>query len=250
MIKLKKSIDAPQILQDKQTEWTDHLLALVSKYGNYKNIPQEEKASALTHYRHKDITIPLFASSHQKCAFCEGSPKDSGNIEVEHFYPKSIYHDKAFDWDNFLPSCRKCNDSKLTHDVGVEPILNPYDKDFDPSQQFEFVLARMKGKTEIAKRTIDVCGLKSRLYDPYSKLIKVFCEYEQSLEEALEELNEKDTNRKRLNQIRRISDSIDRIESLMKPTEKYSYFCSYIIRSSEVYNEAKRLLSIELQQVG
>ncbi|MGE8560597.1 hypothetical protein B9T29_15650 [Acinetobacter sp. ANC 3903] len=249
MIKLEKPVDIPQILQDKQREWTDHLLSLVSKYGSYKDIPKEEKASALSHYRHKDITTPLFDSSHQKCAFCEGTPKDSGNIEVEHFYPKSKYHNKTFEWENFLPSCRKCNDSKLTHDVGVQPILNPYDEDFNPTQHFEFILARMKGKTEIAKMTIEVCGLKSRLYDPYSKLIKVFCEYEQTLEEALEELIGKDTDRKRLNQIRKISDSIDRIESLMKPTEKYSYFCSYMIKHSEIYNEAKHVLSDALANV-
>ncbi|WP_179998174.1 MULTISPECIES: HNH endonuclease [unclassified Acinetobacter] len=248
MIKLEKSVNAPQILQDKQKEWTDHLLSLVSKYGSYKEIPKEEKASALSHYRHKDITTPLFDSSYQKCAFCESTPKDSGNIEVEHFYPKSIYHDKTFDWENFLPSCRKCNDSKLAHDVGVEPILNPYESDFDPSEHFEFTLARMKGKTEIAKMTIDVCGLKSRLYDPYSNLIKVFCEYEQDLEEALQELEVKDTERKKQNQLRKISESIARIENLMQPTKKYSYFCSCMIKDSEIYNQAKTILSLELQE--
>lgn len=250
MIKLEKPADIPQILQDRQREWTDHLLSLVSKYGSYKDIPKEEKNSALKHYRHKDITTPLFDSSHQKCAFCEGSPKDSGNIEVEHFYPKSIYHDKTFDWENFLPSCRKCNDSKLTHDVGVEPILNPYDSDFDPTIHFEFQLARMKGKTDIAKNTIEVCGLKSRLYAPYSNLIKVFCEYEQDLEEALIDLAEKDTLKKRVNHLRKISESISRIEHLMKSTEKYSYFCTFMITNSSVYLSAKELLKEQYEEVS
>lgn len=250
MIKLEKPIDIPQILIDKQKEWTDHLLQLVNKYGSYKSIPKDEKDSALKYYRHKDITEPLFNSSYEKCAFCEGMPKDSGNIEVEHFYPKSIYHDKAFEWLNFLPSCRKCNDAKGNHDVGCEPILNPYDSDFDPIIHFEFNLARLKGKTDIAKNTIEVCGLKSRLYGPYSKLIKVFCEYEQDLDEAIEELATKDTERKKLNQLRKISESIDRIEHLMKPTEKYSYFCTFMITNSSVYLSAKELLKEEYEEVS
>lgn len=97
---------------------------------------------------------------------------------------------------------------------------------------------------------IEVCGLKSRLYAPYSNLIKVFCEYEQDLEEALIDLAEKDTLKKRFNHLRKISDSISRIEHLMKSTEKYSYFCKFMITNSSVYLSAKELLKEEYEEVS
>ena len=39
------------------------------------------------------------------------------------------YPDEVVDWDNLLPSCKRCNTTKGTHDVVTEPIINPFDID-------------------------------------------------------------------------------------------------------------------------
>ena len=76
MIKIQKQ-NAPQVLIDNQDAWTKSLLKAVESYGGYSNIPDAEKKSLLSHYKHKDIQKTLFESSHQKCAFCECKPGES-----------------------------------------------------------------------------------------------------------------------------------------------------------------------------
>ena len=43
------------------------------------------------------------------CAFCESNISEGHHYDTEHFRPKSIYYWLAFEWSNFLLSCRKCN---------------------------------------------------------------------------------------------------------------------------------------------
>lgn len=66
------------------------------------------------------------AMSHEKCAYCESVRPAT----VEHFWPKSKYPAKMFDWPNLLPSCRDCNahketDFPVTH--GAPVLLHPVD---------------------------------------------------------------------------------------------------------------------------
>jgi uncharacterized protein (TIGR02646 family) len=144
------------------------LLNAVKSYGGYNNIPYAEKEKLLCHYRHKDIKAILFASSHNKCAFCEGKPGESGYIEVEHFAPKSIYPQLAFNWDNLLPVCRKCNEDKSDFDTKIRPIINPAAEDPEGLLTYrDLVMAPLPGTGEEdkAKTTIEVCNLNSpRLY--------------------------------------------------------------------------------------
>ena len=104
MIKLQRK-PKPQILVENEKTWTINLLGSISKYGSYKKIPKKEKEKLLVHYRHEQIKSVLFDSSLEKCAFCETKPSESGNIEVEHFVPKSMYPVSTFDWLLKLKGC-------------------------------------------------------------------------------------------------------------------------------------------------
>lgn len=242
MIKLDRPTNVPQILQDKAQEWTSNLLSLVQEYGNYKKIPKELKDAALKHYRHQDIKDILFESTYRKCAFCEGFPEDNGNIEVEHFHPKSRYPDEAFSWENFLPCCRKCNSAKDAHDTKAEIIINPYIN--NPEDHLAVSVMRLTGKDEIGSKTIEVCGLKgTRLYRPYSELLVQFFQYEDDLSVALEEYSLKSTVTTKRNQLLKIIESIERLQGLMDKKSKYSFFCSNFILSSKSYQAAKELIS-------
>lgn len=247
MIKLDRPENVPQILQDNAQEWTRNLLSLVQEYGTYKKIPQKNKDAALKHYRHQDIKDILFESTNRKCAFCEGFPEDNGNIEVEHFHPKSLYPEEAFSWENFLPCCRKCNGSKDAHDTKVEVIINPYINNPEDHLAISSGM-RVIGKDELGSKTIEVCSLKgTRLYRPYSELLIQFLQYEDDLLAALKEYNLKTTSTTKKNQLIKIMESIERLEGLMNRKSKYSFFCSSIILSSESYKAAKELIATSLE---
>ena len=60
-----------------------------------------------------------------KCAYCEQvAAKD-----IEHFWPKTMYPARMFDWDNFLRGCKNCNNAKRdrfpTDGQGKNLLLDP-----------------------------------------------------------------------------------------------------------------------------
>ena len=242
MIKLTRSAK-PEILELKEKEWLESLTLAVAKYGAYSLIPEIEKTQLISHYRHEDIKSSLFSSSFEKCAFCECKPAEGGNIEVEHFLPKSKYPNLTFEWNNFLPSCRKCNGSKLYHDTGNFPIINPYET--NPDQVFIYSDIRILpiNDNDVGKETIVVCGLNSvRLMKPRADILISLHTFSASIEEAISDYNKSTTERKRMNRLRKINESIESIEQLAAPSEKYSGFCKFYLNSCKPYLEAKILL--------
>lgn len=104
------------------------------------------------------IKTPLLESSHGKCAYCECSlTAESNYMEVEHFEDKKNNSDKVVEWSNLLPSCKKCNGFKSTHDVNKDPIINPYDE--NPKAHLAMRLYRLRGKTPKGITTIDITQL-------------------------------------------------------------------------------------------
>lgn len=55
----------------------------------------------------KDV-LTRMCSGARRCMYCEDSRAD----EVEHIYPKDLYPDKTFDWENYLYICGPCNVAK------------------------------------------------------------------------------------------------------------------------------------------
>lgn len=241
MIKLSRIEKVPQILVDNQKKWTDNLLALVTEHGSYKDIPKPTKDAALVHYRHQDIKDILFSTTSNKCAFCESFPADSGNIEVEHFNPKSLYPHQAFEWTNFLPSCRKCNGAKDDHDTLSEPIINPYDD--NPEDYLEIDDIELKGKNEKGNKTIEVCGLSGmRIWRPFADLLVQFKTYESNVKTAIQDYNEAKTQPNKKRKIQLLQNSIDIMNDLRRPDSQYSFFCNQMISKSEIFAQAESLL--------
>ena len=244
MIKLDRKVK-PSILISNQHLWTSQLKAAISKYGSYAKIPKDEKSKLLVHYRHYDIKATLFESSLQKCAFCESKPAESGNIEVEHFAPKSKYPDLAFEWNNFLPACRKCNGSKDAHDTVECPIINPYET--DPEEVFHYrdirIAANDNEYKNIGHLTIKVCSLNSvRLMKPRADILVSLHAFSVAIEEAIEDFNQADTDIKRAKRKRKIRESIETIEILANPSEKYSGFCKSYLKNCQPYQMALALI--------
>jgi hypothetical protein len=118
----------------------------------------EFKMSGKSVWNRNEIKDALLVSSHKKCAYCECKINvESNYLEVEHFEDKDSNPDKVVEWNNLLPSCKRCNGSKGTHDVLTEPIVNPFD--VDPKDHLEFKLYRFIDKTTVGRYTIDALNL-------------------------------------------------------------------------------------------
>ena len=244
MIKLNRR-DKPEILEANAETWLRALDSAIAAYGSYRDIPDAEKVKLVSHYRHEEIKRDLFSSSFEKCAFCECKPAEGGNIEVEHFKPKSLFPRHTFDWDNFLPACRKCNGFKQDHDTVAEPIVNPYD--IDPEAVFFYsdirIVAANAQCYEIARRTIDVCGLNSaRLYKPRAEILIGLHGFSEALEIAIDDYNNADTQRKKNGRIRNIREALERIELLARPEERYSGYCKNYLKNCDPYHKAKGIV--------
>lgn len=245
MIYLSKS-EAPEILRLHSDMWRDSLLAAVERYDGYKNIPSNEKESLIKNYKHEDIKSVLFSMSSEKCAFCEGKPGENGNIEVEHFIPKSIYPEFTFEWNNLLPSCRKCNESKGTLDTILEPIINPCEEDPESIFEYDYLIMRPIPSLDdftIAQRTIDEIGLNSpRLLKARADLLYNLSSYLHTAEAFLRELEGDLTPAVRRNRIRSLRESIELIDNLSSSDEKYSSFTKNYLQRNEVYQRVKAII--------
>ncbi len=112
----------------------------------------------------------LYLRSHGKCAFCESRMADVANPHVEHYRPKSKFPELAFTWNNWLLSCKRCNDKKWVHFpmCDTEPCL------IDPASENPEVHIEFKGympipKTQRGAKTIELVGLdRSPLEDERS----------------------------------------------------------------------------------
>lgn len=246
MIKINKSINPPDILMKNSGEWTKNLKDAIDKYGGYKKIPKDEKDKLLRFYRHREIQKKLEEASCKKCSFCECVPSEGGNLEVEHFAPKSIYPELAFEWDNLLPACSKCNQSKTNHDTIKKPILNPAVDNVEECLDFNYINIIAKEGTSLYNKaclTIDICGLNTiRLWKPRSEILITLSAYEKNLKDFLEEFKEASTERIKKNKIRRLRESVEIIESLSDRREKYSLFSKKFLEKSEVFLEAKNII--------
>jgi len=250
MIHLIKPDNPPPILKLNEKKWTENLIQAITNYGSYNKIPSKEKEKLLGFYRHPEIKEHLFKISNDKCAFCEGKPGESGNIEVEHYAPKSIYYKKTFEWSNFLPVCRKCNEAKSDLDTIQEPIINPCVIDPEDYIAFDgiFIIQNEFCPNErITLRTIKELKLNSRrLFKARAELLANLSSYIVDLENWLEDLEEVSTSRKRHNRILKLRDSLENIEVLTESNEKYSAFSKLFLRNNKTYNLAKKIVEEEL----
>lgn len=144
-----------------------------------------------TIYGHATVKKKLVALQYEKCAYCEWkvTPGDPG--DVEHFRPKGRvkqvdgdpflvpgYWWLAYEWDNLLFACSKCNSSgkrdlfpiadqskrcrKPTDALAGEEalLLNPVVD--HPETQIEWRGAVPRGTTLAAKTTITELGLRRK----------------------------------------------------------------------------------------
>lgn len=65
----------------------------------------------------KDRLIDMCAGA-KRCCYCEDSAAD----EIEHIFPKNIYPEKTFVWENYLYACGPCNGPKNDKFAVFDPL--------------------------------------------------------------------------------------------------------------------------------
>jgi len=111
MIRLSDNIHLAQAILDKLEEYQQLIDAkdtFAEKSNEAKRLfPLRNKKSNRTFKAVKKALTEL-CNSTRRCTYCEDSIGD----EVEHIYPKNIYPEKCFEWENYLYACGPCNGPK------------------------------------------------------------------------------------------------------------------------------------------
>ncbi|MBW8876770.1 MAG: hypothetical protein JF614_17545 [Acidobacteria bacterium] len=100
------------------------------------------------------------ASGLERCMYCE----DSEGTAIEHFWPKSVYPERAFDWLNYLIACSRCNSNfkrdQFPLDAAGAPLLvNPSEEEPLDHLSFSPSTGRFEPRSPKGDPSIDVFGL-------------------------------------------------------------------------------------------
>lgn len=185
----------------------------------------------------------LLRTSYGKCAYCECRlSEESKYVEVEHFFCKGLYARQVVEWENLLPSCKRCNGAKSGHDVGVEPIVNPYID--DPADHLTFRLYQLRPASDKGRATLEVLDLNDS-----ERVVKVRFEIgeaiQTSLSQAVEKLErymEQQTTRRRNALLSHLRGLLDECQ----PSSDYSATSATVLHTDERYPE----LRSELMRLG
>jgi uncharacterized protein (TIGR02646 family) len=163
----------PAVLKNNADRWLSTLKTLLSDPVT----PKDKLKNAQNKYRHAQVKETLTTMFHGKCAYCESKINVVTYGAIEHFFPKSLYVDRTFDWDNLLLSCDRCNDAnhkgtQFPVDQDGQPLLiNPTDGVTDPDRHLEFAwdlvagLASVYGRDERGETVVaifDLNGVRGR----------------------------------------------------------------------------------------
>lgn len=203
-----------------------------------KTLTDEFKLTGKSVWNLDFLKKALLGFSNDKCCYCEANIKEESKyLEVEHFHHKDMYEDEVLEWDNLLPSCKKCNGTKGDHDTKKEPIINPTID--NPKSHLRYWRYRIKGVDDLGKMTISVLKLNDQ-----DRLVKKRFEIGNAIQVKLEELNELSddyisgvqTSTRRKNRI------VNGLKDLLKeglPTAIYSATSATIILTDTEYNALK-----------
>ncbi|HCR0226929.1 uncharacterized protein (TIGR02646 family) [Pantoea sp. AN62] len=203
---------------------------------NISELTNKFKKDGTPVWHHPEVKEACLALGNGKCAFCEVILEEASTYnEVEHFKDKNSYPDDVIQWENILPSCRHCNGSKQSHDVVLDPIINPcHDV---PSVNLYMRGYRIKGQTPLGEMTITTLNFNHREHKfiPRCKAGEVI---ESSLEDALEKLEwyllSPTTRRKNI-----LQNMVEAILGECQKTAQFSAVSATMLHDSEDYDRLR-----------
>jgi len=205
-------------------------------------LTQEYKDTGNSVWRKKYIKDALLLSSHSKCVYCECLlNKESNYLEVEHFHHKDKYPNEVVEWDNLLPSCKRCNTTKGQYDTYINPFVNP--STMNPKDHMILDTFLLRPITLAGDNTIEELNLNDfdKLLSTRYELCKVTIKGLENIYLQILGYRDNKTNR-RLNKIVSSSKAILN-EGLEKSA--YSAIVSTLINNSQTFIIIKEFLTNE-----
>jgi len=111
MIELRKDISPSEATLNKLKELQkeiDKLQSFPDRSMKAKEMFPKKNTKQNKQFQEIKKCLTAMCNSTRRCVYCEDSVGD----EVEHIYPKDIYPDKCFSWDNYVYACGPCNGPK------------------------------------------------------------------------------------------------------------------------------------------
>ncbi len=212
-------------LTDKPAELTEELEA---------ELIAEFKANGTDVWNKTFIRKAVKDMSFSKCVYSEVRlDEESKYMEIDHFFCKDKYPDKVVEWGNLLASLKKCNVTKGSLDVDVEPIVNPFE--IHPREHLYMKAFRYypRNNSEIGKRTIIQTAINDRQHFAM-KRAKVGLEVMDKLEDLEEEMNDIQSNAATTkNKITRFCNKIKRLFAQGNRKQEYAALVSTVILSED-----------------
>lgn len=255
MIKVQKGAE-PQILQTNKSKWTADLLALVHQYQSYDKIPQKEKESATKFYRHPDIQTALKSSNGlAKCVYCESLVNLTSPCTIDHYFPKSLYPSKTFEWENLFACCSLCNMAKGNFDTGKQLFIHPVSDDPEDFLTFENIMYVPKTGTGVgyqkAQNVIEACNLQRiPLIQEHSLFLIAFIGCREAIKENLEKYSGYQNETYKIQVLSKILSTLNGLKNEASNDAKYSGFIRHLLRKTDIIGKAVTLVNLHKSDVG
>lgn len=255
MIQVSKESE-PDILKENKSQWTDNLMALVSQYGSYNKIPPKEKDLAVEHYAHSDIRAALQnGKTNAKCVYCESYLNVTGYPSIEHYYPKSIYPEHTFAWDNLFLSCTLCNVRKSNFDTKRNPFIHPQNDNPEDYLTFDNLIYTPISKIGLpyqkARNLIDNCNLERlELVRKHGEIFISFLKIMETLKVKLDQYESYKLAKKRLWCACDILSSMKELDEEASNDAEYAAFMRYLLRKYDEVKDAVKVIDAHKDELG
>ena len=111
MIELKKDVTPSEAILKALKKFQDEIDSLKTfpeQSAKAKEMFPKKNTKSNTVFKEIKECLTKMCNSTRRCVYCEDSLGD----EVEHIYPKDLYPDKCFKWENYIYACGPCNGPK------------------------------------------------------------------------------------------------------------------------------------------
>ena len=243
--------EEPSVLKNNSTSWTKDLLSLVRLKGGFSKLSESDKSLVRERYGDKEIRDALSSKS-TKCIYCESLINVTSFVNVEHYYPKSLYPEKTYIWDNLFPCCSYCNSKKGSFDTKTEPFIHPVID--DPESRFKYddcVISCADPNDKGAINVIEKCDLKrTSLCRALSSILLSFLEYRERLEKSIQKYDGYIQRSKKLEVAVDIKESLDNLRSMAQDSEQYSGYIRFLLRKYSIISEALIRVNSHKSELG
>lgn len=257
MIRVQKTAE-PIILSVNKQQWTNDLMQRIKVVGGYDHLTKSDKLTYVDHYKHSDIHAALKnGHSVEKCIYCERNIT-TGDPNVEHFHPKSIYPRETFEWENLFSACVNCNRPKGNFDTCVEPFIHPIND--DPEEFLSYEILQIKPRYKVSTNqalhdkglnVIQKCQLdRSELFNGLADTSVMVSTKANELKDLIIEYN----NYKRLSckerKAREILAKLNGLNVLARADKENVGFARECMRRNSLVNEAVNIVNTHTGSLG